>query len=117
MKNIDIPDIKLLPSGFLDNLSKVLLKEVDTNFVVGGRPSWKSLKDSTRTPLIKTGNLRHSILTSMSKNSLVIYSTTSYATYHLNGTKRIPVRDFLNIPNLEDIIEKLYTDMVEKENR
>ena len=98
----------------------ILAEEIDTNFAVGGRPPWTALAESTKRqkrrnkerPLIHTGRLRRSagaVGRWKVKNDEARFSdlpsSVEYGYYHLLGSSRMPVRDWLNVPEgTEDVI-------------
>lgn len=76
---------------FLDNFK-------NKGFVNGGVLAWKKRKDSrnTRSLLVKTGRLKQSIrVKRYNSNEVVIGTDTPYASYHNEGTERLPKRQFI----------------------
>ncbi len=98
-----------------DDLPKIIgnraVKMYKQNFVGEGYfgCKWKDVKRRTHPPKHgkhpadarrailtgRTGNLKRSIKARPEKGSVTIYSDADYATYHNDGTNRIPRRQFL----------------------
>ena len=68
-------------------------------FTDSGLVKWKprkSLRDSRRAILVKTGDLKNSIrVKNYFKNGVTISSDSEYGEYHNMGTNRLPQRKFI----------------------
>lgn len=104
-----------------ENIERIALASVRTNFDVGGRPRWKpslrALKTGGKT-LVKSGSLRDSIRSFLSRGGLHISSGLPYARIHQLGGRagrhfkaNIPARPFLVLqPKDVTAIERLVSD-------
>jgi len=75
------------------------VRTIQDNIQYEGRPvHYAPLKNSTRTPLIKTGALLQSVNHSDTKSSTTIGSGLAYGIHHIFGTPHIPRRDYFILP-------------------
>lgn len=85
--------------------------EVEENFKQRGRPKWAGNR-----PLVKTGRMKSEALKVRTEGNLVHIGedldALPYASYIHNGTKRMPARPFMSIPNLAAGIVKLFKDCI-----
>ena len=88
--------------GLRINWSKVGfwgVRTIQDNILFEGRPvHYAPLKNSTRTPLLKTRALLESVNHSDTKSSTTIGSGLAYGVFHITGTKRTPRRDYFILP-------------------
>lgn len=114
-------------------VNKVVIPGIQQNFAVGGRPPWPPLSDSTLVRkggddriLIRSGKLAR---VAAQKNVWQINGGygigegtakmtglpgVEYGFYHLTGTSRMPIRDFLTINEEEaQAIEDIFGDYVD----
>lgn len=85
--------------------------EVEENFKQRGRPKWAGNR-----PLVKTGKMKSEALKVRTEGNLVhigeVLDSLPYASYIHNGTKRMPARPFMSIPDLAAGIVKLFKDCI-----
>jgi phage gpG-like protein len=84
-------------SPALERAARIALDSVRRNVEAGGRPPWPPLKDKSRTPLIKTGSLLHSLTSGVSGNEAFVGTLAPYAVFQEEGTKSIPARPFMHL--------------------
>lgn len=93
---------------------EVVLEEVNTNFMVGGRPSWEPLAQDTLKQrayqlagyqtLIKTGNLLEEATNldnwsfSQDEATFVLPENAEYGYVHEEGSSDTPARPFMLVP-------------------
>lgn len=75
-----------------------VVDSIHKNFDEGGRPDpWPPKKSGEECHLIDTGALRASVDYKVKKNGVEIAYGKDYGTYHILGTSRLPIRDFMEI--------------------
>lgn len=105
-------------------IANQLKKTVMRNFEAQGRPTkwkplspryraWKKEHGYTDKILVRTGRLRQSINTRYTNDEAAVYTGVKYGVLHQTGTRRLPKRPFLVLPN-EDlpIYERIVHDWV-----
>lgn len=110
--------------------AKIVAEELAINFVVGGRPGWKPLADSTVAKkghseiLIESGDLMEEVsdadrwaMSSGGNYAMAQWEPGSahsaYGEFHLSGTRFMPQRDFMSMPDrVEDAILEIFEDWV-----
>lgn len=111
--------------------AKILGDELAINFLVGGRPSWAPLATSTVTKkghsqvLIESGDLMEEVsdaerwqFASGGNSAIAQWEPGSvhsaYGHYHLSGTRFMPQRDFMTMPDrVEDAIMDIFEDWID----
>ena len=95
----------------LQSLGTFVASEVEESFRQRGRPRWAGNR-----PLVKTGKMKSEALKVRTEGNLVhigeVLDSLPYASYIHNGTKRMPARPFMCIPNLAAGIVKLFKDCI-----
>ena len=88
--------------GLRINWSKVGfwgVRTIQDNILFEGRPvHYAPLKNSTRTPLLRTRALFESVNHQDNKTSTTIGSGLAYGIHHIFGTPHIPRRDYFILP-------------------
>lgn len=123
---------KLFSSVIIDTLTDEAFDQFNKSFPktksdAGGRQTdssssgWIKRKDNTKNTVInKTGALKNSIKKSKKGRYGIIYTDLDYASYHNNGTGRLPQREFIGkskklVLKSKKII-KLYLNNIFKSN-
>lgn len=97
--------------NLLRQVGMFVADEVKENFKQRGRPKWAGNR-----PLVKTGKMKSEALKMRTEGNLVhigeVLDSLPYATFVHNGTKRMPARPFMIIPNLVTSLVKLFKDNI-----
>lgn len=97
--------------NLLRQVGMFVADEVEENFKQRGRPKWAGNR-----PLVKTGKMKSEALKMRTEGNLVhigeVLDSLPYATFVHNGTKRMPARPFMIIPNLVTSLVKLFKDNI-----
>lgn len=88
---------------------------VDGNFESGGNPRWATKVDGAPCFLEDTGALRDSVGYTHTKSGVEINYGLEYGNFHIEGTGRLPARDFMGVPSSEEAgLEDVASEWIDK---